>query len=408
MTTIYETIHECRICLSSNLLEILDLGNQPPANSLYLPEAEEPPSIPLRLVLCRACGTAQIGESVDPQYLFSSYVWVTGTSKTAVEYSSRFTKEALNRCTTGTPFVLEIASNDGTFLRRFQENGCRVLGIDPADNLARAASDAGVPTLARFFNEELASQLLQEQGPADIVIARNVIPHVKEIHSVIDGISILLDENGMGIIEFHDSRLIQDELQYDYIYHEHLFYYSLGSIVNLLRRHGLEIFDVDRSLISGGSWVIYFSQAQKVKSTALKRAEKEEQQSGVNTLKKWLAFSRNARSLRGRLMDIICASKIKILAYGASARSSTLLNYCGIDHQHISAVIDRNPLKHGMLTPGSKIPIISYEEALPLLKEQERILLLAWNFQDEIVEDLRNSGYKGQFIIPLPGEPRIL
>jgi hypothetical protein len=404
---IFETIHECRICSSLDLHEILDLGNQPPANSIYLPDKEDPLSIPLRLVFCRECGTAQLGESVDPHYLFSKYLWVTGTSKTALEYSYRFVSEALSRCERENPFVVEIASNDGTFLRRFLENGCRVLGIDPAENIAQIASEAGVPTSVNFFNQRIAGKLLEEQGTANIVVARNVIPHVKEIHSVIKGIYILLDEGGTGIIEFHDSRLIQDELQYDYIYHEHLFYFSLGSIGYLLRRHGLEIYDVGRSSISGGSWVVYFSKATKKKSSAFLHAEREEKKSDMNNLDSWLAFSNKAKSHRDQLNKIICASKNKILAYGASARSSTLLNFCGISHQHISAAIDKNSLKHGMQAPGSKIPIISYEEGLQQFKENNLILLLAWNFREEVVESLRNSGYKGQFIYPLPGEPRI-
>jgi hypothetical protein len=404
---IFETIKECRICYSFNLKEILDLGIQPPANSIYLPETEDPQSIPLRLLFCQECGTAQLGESVDPHYLFRKYLWVTGTSKTALDYSYSFAREALNRCKKEKPFVVEIASNDGTFLKRFLENGCQVLGIDPAENIAQIASESGVPTSVNFFNERLATKLREEHGSAEIVIARNVIPHVKDIHSVIEGISILLDVNGTGIIEFHDSRLIQDELQYDYIYHEHLFYFSLSSIGHLLRRHGLKIYDVGRSSISGGSWVVYFSRNSKEKSSTLMKAELEEKRSGINTQDSWLAFSNKAKSHRDQLNEIIRASKNKILAYGASARSSTLLNFCGINYEHISAAIDKNFLKHGMQTPGSKIPIISYEEGLMLLKENNLILLLAWNFREEVVGNLRNSGFKGQFLYPLPGEPFI-
>ena len=408
MTSIFETIKACRICSSLNLKEILDLGKQPPANTLCSTEREVPPPIPLRLLFCDECKIAQLGESVDPNYLFSRYIWVTGTSKTALEYSFNFAKEALNRSLGRSSFVIEIASNDGTFLKRFQEQGCLVLGVDPAKNLAQTATNGGIPTVDKFFNQELARDILKNRGAADIVIARNVIPHVKEIHSVIEGISILLDEKGTGIIEFHDSNLIQDELQYDYIYHEHLFYYSLDSMSNLLSRYGLKIYDISRSPISGGSWVIYFSKTHKEKSSTLMHAEKEERSSGVNTLENWLLFSKNAKKFKLKLRNIIFTSKDKILAYGASARSSTLLNFCGINHNHITAIIDKNPHKHGMFTPGSKIPIISFEEGMNHLKEQQRILLLAWNFQEEVIKDLRNSAYKGQFIIPLPREPHIL
>lgn len=405
---IYETTTTCKLCRSSALESILDLGEQPPANSIYEVNSPPPPKVPLRLSFCGNCMTVQITDIIEPRFLFSNYVWVTGTSKVALKYSYEFAEKALTHCGVTNPFVVEVASNDGTFLCRFQEKGCHVLGIDPAENLARAASKVGVPTKAEFFNRKSANKLIDDQGFADIVIARNIIPHVKEVHSVIEGISMLLNQNGTGIIEFHDSRMILEELQYDYIYHEHLFYFSLKSIGNLLQRHGLEIYDITRSPISGGSWVIYFSNEPRKKTNMLKQAEKQEIESGVNTLEKWLEFSRKVQSHKQSLHEVMAKTGRKVLAYGASARSSTLLNFCEINHQHISAVIDRNPLKHGMLTPGSQIPVISYEDGIKLAKIQDHVLLLAWNFQEEVIEDLRNAGYKGQFIIPLPGKPRII
>ena len=234
--SIFDTISCCRICGSTDLQEVLDLGLQPPANSFFQVDDPRPPEVPLRLLFCQACFTIQIDTNVDPGYLFSKYIWVTGTSSAAVEYSDRFAKEALRRCEKKAPFVVEIASNDGTFLRTFKNRGCRVLGIDPATNIAELATESGVSTLAEFFSKELASQLSKEHKAIDIVIARNVIPHVKNIHSVIEGIAVLLGHKGVGAIEFHDCRLIQEKIQYDYIYHEHLFYFSLQSIQALLKR----------------------------------------------------------------------------------------------------------------------------------------------------------------------------
>jgi hypothetical protein len=404
---IFESITQCRLCAAQDLTEVLNLGNHPPANALVLVGDREPPLIPLRLMFCQACASIQLGESVDPHFLFSKYVWVTGTSRTAVEYSRRFVVEALKRCHQKTPFVVEIASNDGTFLRRFQEGGSRVLGIDPAENLAEVAVACGLPTSVRFFTKEVAEDVLGTHGYADIVVARNVIPHVKEIHSVIHGIATLLEPTGTGIIEFHDTTLILNELQYDYIYHEHLFYYSLASIGKLLCQYGLAVYDVERSPISGGSWVIYFSKASREKTQALKDAELQELNSGVNSLEHWLGFGAKANDHRTRLTAIVRGSLGPIVAYGASARSSTLVNYCGFGCQDISSIIDKNPLKQGLLAPGSKIPVISYVEGEKLLDSQERILLLAWNFGEEVISDLKVSGYQGRFIIPFPGEPRI-
>jgi hypothetical protein len=407
MMSIFETISCCRICQSPELQEVLDLGLQPPANSFFQAGDPRPPEIPLRLLFCQACFTIQINTNVDPGYLFSKYIWVTGTSSAALEYSHRFVKEALARCEKKAPFVVEIASNDGTFLRSFKSRDCRVLGIDPATNIAEFATEHGVPTLAEFFSKELASQLAKEYKEIDLVIARNVIPHVKNIHSVIEGIAVLLGAEGVGAIEFHDCRLIQEMIQYDYIYHEHLFYFSLQSIQGLLKRHQLYTFDLIRSPISGGSWVVYFSKSQHPKSHNLIDAENAETEKGTNTPERWQTFSGIVEAHKEKLKEIVLSQQTPVLAYGASARSSTLLNYCDLDYNWVDSVIDKNPLKQGLLMPGSEIPVISYRGGVQKAEGRNRILLLAWNFQNEIVDELRRSGYLGKFIIPLPGLPVI-
>ena len=404
VSKIFESIQSCRLCDSQDIREVLNLGDQPPANSLYKVSDYKPPSVPLRLLFCNECSTVQLGESIEPEYLFGEYLWVTGTSSTAEKYSHYFAKNALLRCDNKEPSVIEIASNDGTFLKRFLDTGCEVLGIDPAKNIADVASAEGIPTLAQFFTAELAQSLVDKNGCKDIVFARNVIPHVKAIHSVIEGIKILLDDNGVGIIEFHDAGLILDELHYDSIYHEHLFLFSLKTISRLLEIHDLYVFDVLPSPISGGSWVIYFSRKLKLKSEALKNAEQHEVKTGINTLDRWLTFADEARIHAEDLKGIISETGTKMVAYGASARSSTLLNFCQISHDQISVIIDKNPLKHNLITPGSNIPIISFKEGLQHIQVAEEILLLAWNFQEEIVKDLRASGFKGKFIVPLPNK----
>ena len=413
MNTIFETINSCRVCSSSKISEVMSLGDQPPANSLYKKKQDIPPSVPLRLMFCEGCYTVQLGEDVDPEYLFTNYLWITGTSDTANQYSKDFVKKALSYSNKNNKdlFVVEVASNDGTFLEQFQNKGCRVLGIDPATNIASIASQKGIPTEANFFSNELAKTLVNSHGYADFVYARNVIPHVKEIHSVLSGIETLLTEEGVGIIEFHNAGLLLEELHYDYIYHEHLFYYTLTSISSLLKRHGLYLFDVSLSPISGGSWVVYFSRQQREKSEVLIKAQTSETEVKNNKKSSWINFSKEAKS-HSKDLSVLVKKEVntygKIVAYGASARSSTLLNYCGINSDHISVIIDKNPLKHGLFTAGSNIPIVSYEQGLDYIKQSDVILLLAWNFKDEIIEDLRLSGYKGNFIIPLPGKPHII
>ena len=408
MSEIFESIESCRLCQSKKTLDVLDLGDQPPANSLYKAGETKPVSVPLRLVFCEDCSTVQLGESVDPQYLFREYIWVTGTSTTADQYSQEFAKSALAKCVASQPSVAEIASNDGTFLRRFLDSGCDVLGIDPAKNIADVATNKGIPTLAEFFTVDLAKRLVEEKGQKDIVFARNVLPHVKEILSVVDGIKTLLKDDGVGIIEFHDAGLILKELHYDSIYHEHLFLFSLKTMSQLLAKYDLHVFDIMPSPISGGSWVIYFSTKQRSKTENVIKAEQHEQETGINTYDRWLEFAKQTKAHGKELKKMVSENKGKIVAYGASARSSTLLNFCGINSDHISFIIDKNLLKHGLLTPGSDIPVISFEQGLEEIKNVDRILLLAWNFKDEIVRDLRNAGFSGEFIIPFPNKTYIV
>ena len=280
-----------------------------------------------------------------------------------------------------------------------------ILGVDPAENIAKDASNNGVPTIPKFFNVNLAKKLIEKDGQADIIFARNVIPHVKDIHSVIEGISTFLKKDGVGVIEFHNVELVLDELHYDYIYHEHLFYFSLKTINGLLQMHDLYIYDLMYSPISGGSWVVYFSKNQKPKSKKLLEVEQKELNNQLNEFSRWKEFSNSVLAHADRIKEVVFNNGKKIPAYGASARSSTLLNFCGINSEHISVVIDKNSLKEGLYTAGSNIPIVSFQDGLDEIEKSNQILLLAWNFQDEIISELREAGFKGQFIIPLPGNP---
>ncbi|OUU51932.1 MAG: hypothetical protein CBC25_04410 [Pelagibacteraceae bacterium TMED65] len=408
MNRIYETVTECRICKSKNFEIVLDLGNQPPANSLYEKDSEMPPEVPLRLMFCNDCKTVQLGESVEPNYLFSRYVWVTGTSESTKSYSKIFAQKAFSRLSTVIPSVLEIASNDGTFLKPFIEAGCDVLGVDPAVNIAKMASNNGVPTIDKFFSEAVAEEIKQTSGLRDLVFARNVLPHVKEIHSVVSGLKTLLSEDGIGIIEFHDAGLIMKELHYDSIYHEHLFFFSLETMSSLLSKYNLNIFDVSTSSISGGSWVVYFSKKRKDKTTALLTAIENEKKKGINTIAEWKSFALRAIEHSENLKKILNDSKERVVAYGASARSSTLLNFCNIDKNDIKFILDKNPMKNGLITPGTEIPIVAFDDFVNEVDKYNTILLLAWNFKEEVIQDLRSSGFTGKFIIPLPYKPEMI
>lgn len=407
---ISEKLKLCRLCGGSEIEVIVDLGAQPPANSLRQKTEAALEAVPLILCRCKKCGTVQLTETVSPDYLFSHYVWVTGTSKGANDYSRLFCERLASRSHSGKLFVVEVASNDGTFLKAFQKRGDKVLGIDPAKNIAAMATEVGIPTLSEFFGLRIAKQVVAEYGQADAVFARNVIPHVANANDVVAGMAHCLKDNGTGAIEFHRADVILDELHYDSIYHEHLFYHSLGSIAMLLDPFGLKLFDVTESPISGGSLVAYFAKSLRPPTDALKKALAREAALGIVQSKAWQEFAKRCGRHRTMLLALVEQAKAKgkrLIGYGASARSSTLLNFSGIDSRHLEVVADKNKLKHGRLTPGTDIPIVSPEEAFA--SRPDGVLLLAWNFREEVLKQIRDD-YKwhGDVIVPLPGDPVVI
>ena len=406
---IYENITSCRICNSSDLKKILDLKKQPSSNSLRKSLKIKEYKIPLKILYCKKCSTVQLSATANPKYLFNHYVWVTDTSKSAKEYSNLFCERVLKK-TKKNKFVVEIASNDGTFLKPFKKNNRKVLGIDPAKNIARIANKNGIKTIPEFFNYKCAEKINKKYSKADVVFARNVIPHVKDIKSIIRGISELLSKDGTAIIEFNYAKIIQDELHYDSIYHEHLFYFTIKTLSNLCKKYNLNVYDVDKSPISGGSLVLYFSKNELKKTAQLKKLISDENKKKINSLIVWKKFSKNSISHSQKFKSIIQKLKKKdtLIGYGASARSSTLLNFCGIDNKILDKIIDKNKLKKNQYTPGSSIKIIDYDEIIKKVSNFNLIVVLAWNFRSEIVRDLRKNGFKGRFLLPLPNKIKIL
>ena len=402
-----ETLRTCRICDSTAIESILDLGAQPPANSLRRDRAASLPAIPLVLCRCAACGTVQLTETVSPDYLFRNYVWVTGTSQATRDYSEVFCERLAARCRPGSLFVLEVASNDGTFLQRFRERGDTVLGVDPAQNIGAIARQQGIPTLTEFFGLAVARDIVAEHGPADAVYARNVISHVANAKDVVAGMAHCLSGSGTGAIEFHCADAILDGLHYDSIYHEHLFYHSLHSIGRLLGQFGLAPFDVTESPISGGSLVVYFSKEARAATPAYVQTLARERALGIVENAPWREFARRCQAHRAALLALVEDRKRagkRIIGYGASARSSTLLNFCGIDHRHLDLIVDRSPLKHDCYTPGTDVLIAGPDRGFT--RRPDIVLLLAWNFRDEIIAQIQaEQGWHGEVIVPLPGDP---
>ena len=405
---IFKKIQSCRICFSTKLKHVLDLSNQPPANSLKKKINEKSNEIPLNLIFCKSCKTVQLEETVKPKYLFSNYIWVTGTSNKIKTYSKYFSSNVIKKYKGKNKKILEVASNDGTVLSEFKKKNFTCLGIDPAKNLAKLANQNGVKTLSKFFDYKSSVKIKKKYGAQGIIFARNVIPHVENIHSVVKGISNLLDENDNSIvvIEFHNSTTILNELHYDSIYHEHIFFFSIKTITNIFKKYGLYSFDIFKSPISGGSWVLFFSKRKNKKTSNLLKLENLEKIKKINQISKWQNFSKNSiihsKNLKFIVNNINKKLNKKIIAYGASARSSTMLNFSNLNNKDIKFIIDKNKMKNNKFTPGTNIKVISLSKALPLIKKEKYLLILAWNFKEEIVKSLKKSGFNGKFIIPLP------
>lgn len=401
----------CRVCGEENLVPFFDLGEHPLANSLLDSPSEKENFYPLALVRCETCGLAQLNYTVPPKILFTHYVWVTGTSKGAKDFSEVFYNELVRR--TENPkggYVLEVASNDGTFLLPFKRDGYKILGVDPAENVAAMAEVAGVPTKAIFWGSETALQTRREYGPARMIFARNVLPHVANTADFVKGLAECLHDDGTLAIEAHYVGRILKELHYDSIYHEHLCYFTLKPLEYLLNRFGLYVFDVMESPISGGAIVVYAKKQKTAESDKLKEYREMEAGKGVNTFEVWQNFAKRCREHRDKLLEMLAGAEKsgkKIVGWGASARSSTMLNFCGVDSALLPAIIDMNPLKHGKFTAGTHIPIVSAEEGMA--RRPDIIFLSGWNFAEEIMKIAREKyGFKGDFIKPLPNEPRII
>jgi SAM-dependent methyltransferase len=398
----FKIIKKCRICDSVNMSSVLNLGDQPPANS-FQKRISVQKKAPLNMLRCFSCFTLQLNATVNPSYLFNRYFWVTGTSDGVKEYRSYFVKKIKNFQPYNKRKLLEVASNDGFFLEEFKKNKFKVLGVDPAKNIAEIANKKNIKTLPRFFNSKISKYIRRKYFIPDIVICRNVIPHVENIHSVIDGVSKVLAKDGKAYIEFHYAANLNKNLHYDYIYHEHIFYFTLLTMTNLLKRHKLYAFDFFRSPISGGSLVVAASKIKIPMSRNLKKIINNEQKQKINSHAYWKNFKKKCNNHKVQLTKVInnfIKKNKKLAGYGASARSSTLLNYCKINNKHLNFIIDKNYMKHNHFTAGSNIKIQKPE--IEIIKSVDCIVILAWNFKGEIIKFLKKIKFFGTLITVLP------
>lgn len=392
--------NSCRICGNKDLIPILDLGMQPLANSfLKIKDINKEKFFPLKLYFCKTCSLVQLLDIVNPKLLFENYAYNTGTSPALVSHLKELAKTSLKYTKMDDKsLIIDIGCNDGTLLRHYKEMGYWTVGIDPAKNI----NPDDITIEHKYFGKDTAQSIKKKYGSAWIITATNVFAHIDNLNDIIDGVKILLKDDGVFIIEVPYVIDMIKNTEFDTIYHEHLSYFSLTALNHLFIMNDMQIVDVKNISNHGGSLRIFVKKDGK-KSRKVRNMIKEESKIiwDINFYNK---FTYDVSLLKSMLKAYIYISKIlglKIIGYGATAKGNTLLNYCGLDSSKIDFISDRTPSKIGLYSPGMHIPIID-EKELPD-REFNYILLLAWNYKDNILEKekkLRNKGVK--FIIPIP------
>jgi SAM-dependent methyltransferase len=400
----------CRFCGEPLTHTFVDLGLSPPCQNVVrecdLPRGEM--FYPLRAYVCARCFLVQLPEHVAPDEIFSDYAYFSSYSTSWVDHARRYVGTVTERFGLGpSSLVMEIASNDGYLLQHFVSAGVPVLGVEPAANVAAAAVARGVPSLVRFFGTALAEELAAQDKRPDLLVGNNVLAHVPDINDFVRGMKRVLAGNGVITMEFPHLQRLMDGNQFDTIYHEHYSYLSFVTVVRIFAAHGLEVFDVEALPTHGGSLRIYAQHAGAGAhpiSCRVAELRTEEIADGFETLERYLGFGAKVESVRAGLLSFLLRAREAgntVVGYGAPGKGNTLLNYCGIRSDLLAFTVDRNPVKQGTFTPGTRVPIRhpdAIREARP-----DYVLLLPWNLRNELVEQLgyiREWG--GRFVVPIP------
>lgn len=402
-------IKKCRICGSNRLYHFLDLGSMPIPNG-FLSKDElknKEYSYPLIACVCENCWLVQLTHVVPPKIMFKNYLYIPSTSKTMLEHFKALADEVISKYSLNEKdLVIDIGSNDGTLLGYFKEQDIKALGIDPASNLVKVARMRGIDTIDDFFTSKLAEKVVLEKGKAKIITATNVVAHIHNLHELITGVEKLLTKDGIFIMEFPYLVDLISKNEFDTIYHEHLSYFSVLPLMELFKLHKMEIFDLKRTPVHGGSIIVYVAKkgSKNKQSSIVKEYINQEKLKKLNKKSTYDDFARRVAVIKRDLVSYLKALKRqgkKIVGYGASAKGNVLLNYCGIDTKLLDCVVDSIPYKQGKYTPGTHIPI--HPEIWLEKNRPDYALLLSWNFAEEILQKqitYREKG--GQFIITIP------
>ena len=405
-------IEGCRSCGGTNLEPFLDLGNMPLADGLlWQDELEKPESkYPLEVAICADCSLVQILHTVPPEDLYQNeYPYYSSVSDALLAHSRENVESLISsRGLAKSSLVVELASNDGYLLQYYLPHGISVLGIDPAEGPAETAREKGVETINAFFGVDLAHQLAAEGKRAEVIHGNNVLAHVADLNGFVKGIRVLLKHDGVAVIEVPYVVDLIDHCEFDTIYHEHHCYFSVTSLTNLFRRHGLSLNHVQPLQIHGGSLRLFIGHSEDVQQSVIELLENEKNR-GVTTFNYYRGFGLRVSALKGELVAILEEMKRdgnRIAAYGAAAKGAILLNFFGIGTDTLDFVADRNVHKQGRYMPGVHIPVVDparIREDMP-----DCVLILPWNFKEEIIEqqdDYRVAG--GKFLVPIP-EPKFI
>jgi hypothetical protein len=399
----------CRFCGTPLELTVVDLGMSPLCENFLRSDQTRKvePFFPLRVFACERCYLVQLEAFVRPDEIFTEYAYYSGYSTAWVEHARRYVETITKRLDLDADdLVVELASNDGYLLQHFVGTGIQILGVDPAANVAEAAEKRGVPTVVDFFGRATAERLIDEVGGASLIVGNNVLAQVPDLNDFVAGVQVLLRDDGTATFEFPHLLRLLDGLQYDTIYHEHFSYFSFATITEILRAHGLDVYDVEELWTHGGSLRVYAQHAGGPNETADAVSELlvREEREGLRSPERYAGFAEDVKESKRALLELLISLRREgkqVVGYGAPGKGNTLLNYCGIRTDLLDYTVDRNPYKHGLFTPGTHIPIFAPEKIAET--RPDYVLVLPWNLIDEIASQLAYvSEWGGRLIVPVP------